>query len=515
MKILDSQSLHNGIDDLLKKTSLQIDQLQELENTIENFSNLDHSFNGLGGKAIRSFYSDWHESILTFYMNTLKNYNRFLIKLKDASKDLESDSDGFIRQSFIEGELTNGLSKVKSVTTELVDETNNTIDSVSDIVFLPRLNDQQFHSDIHRANKEMDQTIEDLNTFDRTLTNELNTVEQDIQLMKDYVNEIQGMFRSGEFSIEKYSVDQLKEKPNFSKLKDELAESKLMSIGQMLTAPFDAMNKHMSTGDTILAGYQAISTITTLAATSKLNVHYFGKTPTLWTKLKGKYEFTVKTDPSWTSKGKHSSKLAKWLLDFSRAPIPSNPAMKMLQQFVKSYNSPAHLFKHLAGFPKNFDRISGKEFMKGNQVRMSDGTKEVVGKTISKSGFAKVGRRIPVVGTGISVVANSGEFFSGGNRTFSERFGRFWGGVAADAASIAIGAKIGASVGSIGGPVGVVVGGAVGAFVGGIASSKIGDIAKDFGGKIGKEVGKFSEEIGSTIKDAGGKLKKSIVSWFN
>ncbi|MEH6947113.1 LXG domain-containing protein [Bacillus sp. JJ634] len=225
MKTLDSHPLHNGIEDLLKKIKSQMDQLKELENSIDNFSGLDDSFNGKGGKAIRAFYQDWHVPILSFYQFTLKNYEKVLTKIKAAATELESHPSGFIRQSFLEGELTNGLNKIKLVTTDLVDEANRTMDKVNDIVYAPRLSDAQFHSHIQRADKEINQTIGDLNTFDTTQTNELNTVEQDIQLMKNYISEIEGMFKSGELSIESYNINQLKEKPIYSKLETEVKET--------------------------------------------------------------------------------------------------------------------------------------------------------------------------------------------------------------------------------------------------------------------------------------------------
>ncbi|WP_433959650.1 ribonuclease YeeF family protein [Cytobacillus horneckiae] len=517
MKTLDSQSLHNGIDQLQKKIEIQINQLKQLENSIDSFSNLENSFSGTGGKAIRSFYEDWHLPFLSFYYYTLTDYERVLTSIKKASKSLESNSNGFIRQSFLEGELTTGLHKLKSITTGLVDEANDTLEGVSDIVYVPRLSDQSFHSHVQRANRRIEETIEDLNVFDRTETNELDSVAQDLQLMKSYITEIQGMFKSGGLSIENYHADQLKEKPDFQALKSNLAERELMNIGNMFTNPFDYINQKMSFGDMLLAGYQSSMAIATLAFSRKLNVHYFRSKPTLWNKIRGKYEFSVRMDPSWTSKGKHSSKMAKKLLDFSRAPMPSNPVMRSLQKFVKSYNSPSHLFKHVAGFPKNFDKISGKDFMKGNQVRMAAGTKEVLGKSITNSGFAKVGARIPGIGTGISIAANFGEIFTPENKdkSYPERAGRFIGGLSADLVAIGAGAKVGATIGSVGGPVGIIIGGSVGALAGGVLSSKIGDIAKDFGEKVGKEVEEKINNISSTITEAGGNLAKSISSWFN
>lgn len=246
MKTLDSKSLHNGIEELQKKIQSQIEQLKKLESTIGNFSNLDDSFNGKGGKAIRAFYKEWHLPILSFHYYSLKNFNRVLTNLKKATEDLESDSNGFIRQSFLEGELTNGVKKIKSITTELVDETNNAIDLVSDIVSVQRLNDQQFHSHIQRANKEIDQTIEDLGNFDRNQTKELDSVEQDIQLMKSYISEIQAMFRSGELSVENYTKGQLNNSFFQNNLQESLKEKEyLFSFLKSLTvrSEYEGMNQ--------------------------------------------------------------------------------------------------------------------------------------------------------------------------------------------------------------------------------------------------------------------------------
>lgn len=516
MKTLDSQSLHSGIDELLKKFSSQMDQANELENMIRDFSNLNDSLKGKGGTAIRSFYQDWHIPILSFYYYTLKNYERVLISLKEASIQLESDQTGLIRQSFLDGELTTGLKKANDVTTKLVDDSNSSINSVNDIVTVQNLNDQQFQTHFQRANKRINETIEDLGTFDTNQTKALDTVEQDIQLMNNYISEIQGMFNNGTFNMQGYQVNQLKDHPAYSELKDEVSTRDGMSIGHMLTSPFSYINEKMSFGDNVLAGYQFLSAATTIFFSNKLTVNYFRSKPTLWQKLKGDYKFSVKADPSWTSRGKHSSKIAKWLLDFSRSS-PTNPIMNSLQKFVASYTSPSHLLKHVAGFPKNSSLLTGKELVTGTIDRMKTGTKELVEKAASAKGLTSVAKRVPLVGSAISVISNLGEFSNPANseKSISEKTGRFAFGLGADLVAIGAGAQIGATIGSIGGPVGVVVGGAVGGLIGGIASSTFGDQIKDGGEKVGKIAGELVSDIGDKLEDIGGSIKSSVTSWFN
>lgn len=202
MRVLDSLDLHNSIDYLLKQITAQMDQLKTLENKINYFSNLDDTFAGNGGKAIRTYYADWHKPFLTFYYSSLKNYTEVLNTLKQASMDLEPDAIGFIRQSFLEGELTTAINDIQTLTTELVDETNQVMDTVNDIVSLPKLNDNQFHTDIQQANKHIQQTITDLEKFDTNQTKAMEPVEQDIVLMTSYLQEMQAVFNSQ--SMENY-----------------------------------------------------------------------------------------------------------------------------------------------------------------------------------------------------------------------------------------------------------------------------------------------------------------------
>lgn len=517
MKTLDAKALHTGIDGIVKKLQSQMQQVKQLENAVSDFSSMRNSFQGQGGTAIRNFYDEWHTTILSFYQQLLKEFERVLGNVKKACSDFESDEAGFIRQSFLEADLTNGVNKAKTFTTDLVDDVNSSLDNVSDIIYVSRLDDTRFHTFVQQATKKITETVEDLGTFDSSQTSELTSVEQDIQTLKKSIDEIKSMFKSGDLAIASFNKSILKGDTEFSDLKKTLAGKRLMALGDALTSPFDFVNGKLSTGDTIIAGYQAIVSMGTLKAAKKLKINYLGGKPTLWQKLKGNYRFSVGMDPSWTSKSKHSNKLAKRILNFSRAPQPSNPVMKALHSFVKSYESPSHLYKNVVGFPKNANVLSGKDLMKLNQERMSAGVKEVMGKTVSKTGLINAGKKIPVVGTGISIVANSGELFSDKNKDkpMLEKVGRAVGGVVADMGSIAVGAKIGATIGSVGGPVGIVVGGAVGAVAGGVLSSKVGNVAKDAFGKVGKELDKGVKAIGNSISDAGNKLKKSIVGWFS
>ncbi|WP_079506532.1 hypothetical protein [Mesobacillus jeotgali] len=271
---------------------------------------------------------------------------------------------------------------------------------------------------------------------------------------------------------------------------------------------FGLVNEKMGFMDAALIGSQLTSMLTAFAVGKKLRIHYLDGKPSLWQKLKGGYRFSVGADASWTSKGKYSSKTAKFLYDFAKS-TPNNPITKQMHKIVSSYNNPSAILKHVAGFPKNANFMRAEHLMKSIHERIDMGTKGMLKTVAEAKGFAKVGRGIPVVSTGITFAASFAEFNSSrdSHKGIGESFGRAVGGLSLDMAAIGTGAKAGAMIGSLGGPVGVVVGVAVGGFVGGLVSVKFGDQIKDIGGRAGKLAGDW---VNSRVPG----LKKSISSWF-
>ncbi|WNF22705.1 hypothetical protein [Mesobacillus jeotgali] len=287
------------------------------------------------------------------------------------------------------------------------------------------------------------------------------------------------------------------------------AEKKKSTFDEILSY-FGSLNEKMGLMDAALIGSQLTSMATAFAVGKKLRIHYFGGKPSLWQKLKGGYKFSVGADASWTSKGKYSSKTAKFLYDFAKS-TPSNPVTKQLHKIVSSYNNPSAILKHVAGFPKNANFMRAEYLMKSVHERIDMGTKGMLKSVAEAKGFAKVGRGIPVVSTGITLIASVAEFndsYNSGNKGVFESAGRAVSGLALDMAAIGAGAKAGAVIGSLGGPVGTVIGGAVGGFVGGVVSVKWGDQIKDVGGSFAK---KLDVSVGPKISE----WKKSITSWFN
>lgn len=289
------------------------------------------------------------------------------------------------------------------------------------------------------------------------------------------------------------------------------------SLVHKILSYFDSVNKGLSMGDIALVGSQLLSVATSSFLMRNLTINYPDGKPTKWQRFRGQYKFTVTANPSWTSRTGYSSKIAKYIHDFSRS-TPTNPISKMAHSFVSSYRGPAALLKHAAGFSKNVNAaMHGSTLMGRFYERITIGSKEVAQNLAKAKGFTSVAKRIPILSTVISVGANATEFVDPKNANLSttEKFGRFGAGVGADILAIAGGAKVGAMIGSFGGPVGIVVGGAVGGLVGGIVSSKFGDQIKDVGEKVAGFAEDVGKKVGGAVEDFGKSVFKSVGSWFD
>ena len=197
MKILDVDLLQDG----LKRNKAMLERLrnetENIERTVSGLVEMDELLKGAGGNAIRDFYAECHLPFLQFFQLFSVTYLQTLEQMESALQSLEPDPAGYIRQEFLEGELEQGLTLIGNLTEALTNEANSIMDSVSDIVALPHLDDSAVQEGVITSEKKRDDTVQQLNEFDYSQTVSLNPVEQDIQTMDTWLTDIEGMFQSG------------------------------------------------------------------------------------------------------------------------------------------------------------------------------------------------------------------------------------------------------------------------------------------------------------------------------
>ncbi|KUP09456.1 hypothetical protein Q75_00610 [Bacillus coahuilensis p1.1.43] len=247
MKTLDNLSLHSSVEDIIKKLHTQQKHISELKKAIENFAHSKDAFNGQGGEAIRSFYRDFHLPFLSFYDLTLLHVETLLSQLRTSSLQIEGSSNGFIQEGFLKGELTTSLNTSKLRTVDLVDEANQIIHSIRDIVQPSTIQDQAFLDRLIIAHREINSTTEDVKAFDAEQTRQLDTALQDIQLLKRYILEIEGMFKTGKLSVTHYSGVELEKsfhhQPFMNTLSDRLASRNLLLSKVTVSSEYDSLHQ--------------------------------------------------------------------------------------------------------------------------------------------------------------------------------------------------------------------------------------------------------------------------------
>ena len=202
MKVLEVNTLQTGMDTVEKDLDVQKQQLQQIEQSIQAFVDLRDSFKGLGGQSIRQFFESYHLSFLKQLFSFYEEYRETLLQMKTSLQALEPDSNGYIKERFLENEVTDGLKIIKEKTIFLTEEANDIMSSVSDIVSLPKLDDSYVLQGIANAEEKRDVTVGQLHTFDQQQTATLQSLEYTVQAMIEYIQLGSALFQSKSGSVQ-------------------------------------------------------------------------------------------------------------------------------------------------------------------------------------------------------------------------------------------------------------------------------------------------------------------------
>ncbi len=202
MKVLDVGPLHDGLRRNITMLHRLDTEIQMIEQSIKKLVALEDSLKGEGGNAIRSFYEECHLPFLQFFSTFQSRFVSVLERMDAALESLEPDLSGFIRESYLEGEIEQGLTHIAQITESLTDEANGIMDQVADIIGLPHLDDCDVHEGVQRAKVKRNNTVTDLHEFDATQTAALSPIETDLATMESWLANIESLFTDGTTAID-------------------------------------------------------------------------------------------------------------------------------------------------------------------------------------------------------------------------------------------------------------------------------------------------------------------------
>ncbi|NRG29381.1 LXG domain-containing protein [Bacillus circulans] len=190
MKVLEVASLEEYLDQTIKSFKEKVEQIHSLEQSVMELVDLDGSFHGKGAESIKFFYESSHKPFLVKLKQVIQDYQKKISKCREAINSFEPNEDGFIRQSFLQEELSDRLTSVQNYTNDVIADGNSVMEKISDIISLASLDDSMFNSEIKNAKNKIAETINQLETIDRQNADSFNEIKSDLAIMQSYLSEL-------------------------------------------------------------------------------------------------------------------------------------------------------------------------------------------------------------------------------------------------------------------------------------------------------------------------------------
>ena len=93
--------------------------MEAIHHAVKGLVQMEDQLKGAGGNAIRSFYEECHLPFLYFFQSFSKQFKQVLNQMDAALHSLEPDSSGYILETFLDGELEQGLTLIGELTASL------------------------------------------------------------------------------------------------------------------------------------------------------------------------------------------------------------------------------------------------------------------------------------------------------------------------------------------------------------------------------------------------------------
>ena len=210
------------------------EQLANVLTAVEGLVQMEDQFAGEGGEAIRAFYQDFHTMILLKFQLFINEYVTILDKINSSLRSYESSDTGFVRETFINFNVEQGLTKVKNVTQSLSQDANSVIASISDIVSLSKLNANPVLEDVKSGEDKADDTVEGLHHFDQGAVQSLQSIQQDLADLTNFLRNYENTFTSSTFNIREFNSMIFMENDYYRKMLGEMVVDAGLEVQETL-----------------------------------------------------------------------------------------------------------------------------------------------------------------------------------------------------------------------------------------------------------------------------------------
>lgn len=233
-KVLDAATFLDYTYETMTTLQEVNEQLANVLTAVEGLVQMEDQFAGEGGEAIRAFYQDFHTMILLKFQLFINEYVTILDKINSSLRSYESSDTGFVRETFINFNVEQGLTKVKNVTQSLSQEANSVIASISDIVSLSKLNANPVLEDVKSGEDIADDTVEGLHHFDQGAVQSLQSIQQDLADLTNFLRSYENTFTSSTFNIREFNSIFFMENDYYRKMLGEMVVEAGLEVQETL-----------------------------------------------------------------------------------------------------------------------------------------------------------------------------------------------------------------------------------------------------------------------------------------
>src|SRR5690625_668443 len=242
VKVLDVASLQGGIEKTIADIETRRTLIEAIQDAVRNLHSLDNALTGQAGDAIRGFYRDTHGPFLIFLHQSLTEYEQALGKISEAVNSVESDSNGYISQAFLEEEVTEAFDKVGREAKEFADDANEIINRVSDLVSTPEIDESEVMNNVRHGKEKATDIVEELVELDDYGTSQLENTQDNLQTMKGFLSEMESGFVDGNSSIANYNVESTRGMSAYSTIKDKVHNNDVIETEEDLAIKEHLLN---------------------------------------------------------------------------------------------------------------------------------------------------------------------------------------------------------------------------------------------------------------------------------
>lgn len=206
MKIIKISEVIDEINVLIRQKEQEQEQIQALSDEIHHIIDLDDALQGEGGEAIKDHFTTLHANAVILFDLFLKEYIQALTDIKYAVEATESRT-GVIHTDFLREDVMDKLNELGDFTNEVVDDINQQYEDISDLVAEGRVSTYYLNININSAGRQAEKTAVKLETLDEESTASLESSEDSVDEMAQFVNKIESWTKDGVFLNESQLED--------------------------------------------------------------------------------------------------------------------------------------------------------------------------------------------------------------------------------------------------------------------------------------------------------------------